>query len=114
MSSLASLTGAMMDAAAITSVDANRPKPRCRRSGIHVTSSDNRKPREGGTPVIEPLVRVKFSKHQQETPADETAARDQLRATIEQAIEGFQTQFPQSEVIEVEMHPCNCDECAAT
>ena len=64
--------------------------------------------------MIEPLVRVKFSTHLQEIPADETAARDQLKATIEQAIEGFQTQFPQSEVIEVEMHPCNCDECAAT
>ncbi len=62
--------------------------------------------------MIEPLVRVKFSTHLQEIPADETAARDQLKDTIEQAIEGFQIQFPQSEVIEVEMHPCNCDECA--
>lgn len=59
----------------------------------------------------EPLVRIAFETHQEVT-AEQQTARESLTAKIEQAIESFQAAFPKTDVIEIEMYPCDCTECA--
>ena len=61
----------------------------------------------------EDLVRIVYSTHQQKVPAVELAARAALQAVIEQAIVGFQAAFPKTDVIEIEMYPCDCSDCKA-
>jgi hypothetical protein len=61
----------------------------------------------------EDLIRIVFETHQQEVPAVELAARASLQAAIEQAIEKFQAVCPKTDVIEIEMYPCDCAECKA-
>jgi hypothetical protein len=61
----------------------------------------------------EDLVRITYETHQKRLTAEEKAAREGLKATIEQAIERFQAKFPKTDVIEIEVHPCDCAVCAA-
>jgi hypothetical protein len=61
----------------------------------------------------EALVQITFDTRQQQVPTEELTARENLRATIEQAVEKFQAEFPKTDVIEIEMYPCDCAECEA-
>ncbi len=67
------------------------------------------------TTMTEDLVRITFDTHQHELTTEETAARESLKAAIEQAIEKFQVEFPKTDVMGIEMYPCDCDcdECEA-
>ena len=60
----------------------------------------------------EALVKIVFDTHQQ-VSALELTARENLQAAIEQAIEKFQAEFPKTDVIEIEMYPCDCADCKA-
>ena len=60
----------------------------------------------------EALVKIVFDTHQQVSTLELTA-RENLQAAIEQAIEKFQAEFPKTDVIEIEMYPCDCADCKA-
>ena len=60
----------------------------------------------------EALVKIVFDTHQQ-VSALELTARENLQAAIEKAIEKFQAEFPKTDVIEIEMYPCDCADCKA-
>jgi hypothetical protein len=60
----------------------------------------------------EALVKIVFETHQQ-VSALELTARASLQAAFEQAIERFQVEFPKTDVVEIEMYPCDCADCKA-
>jgi hypothetical protein len=63
--------------------------------------------------MMESLIKIVFESYQQQVSALELAARENLQAAIEQAIERFQAEFPKTDVIEIEMYPCDCADCKA-
>lgn len=65
------------------------------------------------TTTTEDLVRITFDTRQQQLTAGETTARESLKAAIEQAIEKFEVEFPKTDVVGIEMYPCDCHECKA-
>jgi hypothetical protein len=65
------------------------------------------------TTTTEDLVRITFDTRQHELTTQETTARESLKATIELAIEKFQLEYPKTDVMGIELYPCDCGKCGA-